>query len=67
MFVVEVEEPNVDVSIMDWVIAPKIKAASTCPIPLKQSCQLSHAQLCKPKIVHSKAIVDVEGAILKEQ
>ena len=52
---------------MDQVIVPKTGAASTCPIPLHQTCQLLHAQLSKPKIIKSKAIAKAEGAISRDQ
>lgn len=67
MHVDEAEEPTGAVSAMDQVIVPKMKAASTCPIPLCQSCQHSCTWLCKPKLTKSKAIGKVEGAILREQ
>jgi hypothetical protein len=41
MQVVEVKEPNGVISTMDQLIAPKIKSAANCSIPLCQSCQLS--------------------------
>ena len=67
MHLVEVEEPTGAVSTLDLVIVPKTKAASTFPIPLCKSSQILHAQFHKPKIVKSKAISKVEGAISKEQ
>ena len=67
MHLVEVEEPTGAVSTLDLVIVPKTKAASTFLIPLCKSSQLLHAQFHKPKIVKSKAISKVEGAISKEQ
>ncbi len=64
---VEVQEPNGSVTVMDQVITPHIKSAATCPIPVCQSCQLSCAHLCKPKVTKSRAIAKVEGAMSAEK
>jgi hypothetical protein len=64
MRVVEVHEPDGAISTMDRVICPKIRSASTCPIPLCQSCQLSRAiKQRKPSVTKSKAVPE-EAAVL---
>ena len=67
MRVVEVKEPSGAISTMDRVIVPKISAASSCPIPLCRSCQLSRAKIRKPNISTSKAIPTTEGALSREK
>jgi len=65
--VVEVCDNNGGISTMDRVIIPRIKATATCPIPMHQSCQLSHAKQRKPKTTRSKAIPEATSAITHDK
>ena len=67
MRVVEVHELDGAISTMDRVICPKIRSASTCPIPLCQSCQLSRAKQRKPSVTKSKAVPEEAGALSRDK
>ena len=67
MRVVEVVDENGAVSVMDRVICPRIKSASTCPIPMCKSCQLSRAKQRKPNVVKTKAVQETAGSLSKEK
>ena len=64
---IEMREPSGETRIMDRVIAPKIKAAAKCPIPMCQSCQLARAKQRKPTVAKSKVIKANEGALTRDK
>ena len=61
------EEPSGITGVMDKVIQPQIPAASSCPIPICQSCLLSKARQRNPKVVKSKALPQREAALTRDQ
>ena len=57
------EEPSGASGIICPVITPKIQAASSCPIPNCQSCELAHTKQQNPKVHKSKEIPLKQGVI----
>ena len=61
------EEPNDATSITPQLIQPKVNQASSCPIPICQSCQLSRAKQHKPQVVKSKVMKSSEGTLSRNK